>query len=71
VSIRPTCGFTALDASNNEGSIDPQCAPRQDQAGLNYLYNFGSAHSGSFNMVFCDGSVRSISYSISPSPISV
>jgi prepilin-type N-terminal cleavage/methylation domain-containing protein/prepilin-type processing-associated H-X9-DG protein len=57
--------FTAGDATNNETSIASVCAPRQDQPGFANPYNFGSAHSGSFNMAFCDGSVRSISYSIS------
>ena len=57
--------FTDTEATNDETSIDPRCTPRQDQPGLANPYNFGSAHSGGFNMVFCDDSVRSISYSIS------
>lgn len=41
--------------------------PRQDSSTIGEGYNvryFGSAHVGSFNISFCDGSVRSISYSI-------
>lgn len=40
--------------------------PRQDTPGLNMNQCFGSTHAGSFNMVFCDGSVHAIDYSISP-----
>jgi prepilin-type N-terminal cleavage/methylation domain-containing protein/prepilin-type processing-associated H-X9-DG protein len=39
-------------------------APSQDQSGVVNYFIFGSAHAAGFNMVFCDGSVRSINYSI-------
>lgn len=40
--------------------------PRQDRPGVFTRYEFGSAHAGGFNMALCDGSVRTISYSIDP-----
>ncbi|HPP52577.1 MAG TPA: DUF1559 domain-containing protein [Thermoguttaceae bacterium] len=39
--------------------------PLQDRQGLDYTWNFGSPHPSGFQVVLCDGSVRSISYSIS------
>jgi prepilin-type N-terminal cleavage/methylation domain-containing protein len=39
--------------------------PLQDRPGLDYTWNFGAPHPAGFQMVLCDGSVRSISYSIS------
>jgi prepilin-type N-terminal cleavage/methylation domain-containing protein/prepilin-type processing-associated H-X9-DG protein len=40
-------------------------SPRQDTESLYWVWEiFGSAHACGFNMAFCDGSVRSLSYSI-------
>ena len=44
----------------------PLFSPLQDTPG-NYAYEqFGSAHSGAFQAVFCDGSVHSLAYDIDP-----
>jgi prepilin-type N-terminal cleavage/methylation domain-containing protein/prepilin-type processing-associated H-X9-DG protein len=40
--------------------------PLQDTPGADYYYCFGSAHSTSLNMAFCDGSVQALSYSVAP-----
>jgi prepilin-type N-terminal cleavage/methylation domain-containing protein/prepilin-type processing-associated H-X9-DG protein len=63
---------TAFDSDNVKwtnnrgwvaGSVNPR-APLQDTPGLAYKRIFGSAHSNSFHMSFCDGSVQPINYSI-------
>ena len=43
--------------------IDP---PLLDTPGVGYRLSYGSAHPSGFNMVFCDGSVHSIGFSIDP-----
>ena len=61
-------GFTADDRVSEDGVVTSKSniPPQQDQAGLSVVFNFGSAHPASFHMLFCDGSVHGISYSIDP-----
>jgi prepilin-type N-terminal cleavage/methylation domain-containing protein len=42
---------------------DASTSPLQDRAGISAI-RFGSAHTASWNVVLCDGSVRSINYAI-------
>jgi prepilin-type processing-associated H-X9-DG protein len=52
-------GAAPYDASRNDAYT-----PRQDTPGFRNPRIFGSAHSTGINMVFCDGSARTISYTI-------
>jgi prepilin-type N-terminal cleavage/methylation domain-containing protein/prepilin-type processing-associated H-X9-DG protein len=49
---------------NNILPVGNSWLPRQDTPGVSTYWVFGSAHADSFNMAFCDGSIRTISYSI-------
>ena len=52
---------------NNESDITGRSKPPlTDTAGYQDKWRFGGPHVGGCNMVFCDGSVRSVSYEISP-----
>jgi prepilin-type N-terminal cleavage/methylation domain-containing protein/prepilin-type processing-associated H-X9-DG protein len=55
--------FAGFDNDNSRCTYYP---PLQDKRGHNDTYSFGSAHVGSFNMLYCDGSVRAIAYNVDP-----
>jgi prepilin-type processing-associated H-X9-DG protein len=51
------------DSQRTTSLLNP---PKQDTQGLRDTHCFGSVHSTSFHISFCDGSVRGINYSIDP-----
>ena len=73
--VNPEHYFDGLDLGDNESmyvgfdndidrvTLNP---PRRDRAGLTDTHIFGSAHSPGLNMLYCDGSVRLVSYDVDP-----
>lgn len=64
--IRRTSIFLFSSSNSASSSTDDvsDCLPRQDTPGWPRYNAFGSAHSEALNMAMCDGSVRSVSYTI-------
>jgi hypothetical protein len=55
--------FQGFDRDVNRWA-GPDCPPLQDVPGIDFQFNFGSAHAVGFYMTFCDGSTQFINYSI-------
>jgi prepilin-type N-terminal cleavage/methylation domain-containing protein/prepilin-type processing-associated H-X9-DG protein len=54
-----------MRSTNYTSDTDNQ-RPMQDRGGLTAPWRFGSAHAGVCNFVFCDGSLRPLSYMVDP-----
>jgi prepilin-type N-terminal cleavage/methylation domain-containing protein/prepilin-type processing-associated H-X9-DG protein len=55
--------YAGFDNDGYRVTIDP---PKRDERGVINSRIFGSAHVGALNMLYCDGSVRAITYDIDP-----
>jgi prepilin-type processing-associated H-X9-DG protein len=61
--------YTAMGATSSGVPVIPvapgrQRLPLQDRPGFESVSTFGSAHAAGFQMAFCDGSVRFVTYDV-------
>lgn len=59
------CLFAGYD-DDNTAFTPTSRFPKRDENPLDLNFRFGSAHSSAFHAVLCDGSVRSVNYTIDP-----
>lgn len=55
--------FVGFDRDHCRSTFNP---PQQDTAGFRADHEFGGPHSGGFNISFCDGSLRFVSFDVDP-----
>jgi len=51
---------------DNDVARDTYSPPMKDTPGIGDAFRFGSAHSSGVNMLYCDGSVQHLSFSVDP-----